>query len=270
MNISLCAAAVLSAAGRTGGDELLDRAGDLIGARQVEAAGHELLDPWIARGGRVIAAGEPGWPRGLRSLGEAAPVMLWVRGDLPTEPDVCVAIVGSRRCTDYGRECARRFAGQVVAGGRQVVSGGAFGVDAAAHEGALDAGGRTVLYAAGGADHIYPPGHDRLFRRAAQSGAVVWEFPPGTALTPQAFLHRNRLIAATAAATVVVEAAQRSGALNTGRSAADLGRLVLAVPGRIDSPPSAGVHQAIADGWAALVMGPVDLAAMLGDTGRSG
>lgn len=270
MNISLCAAAVLSAAGQTGGEDLLERAGALVGRQQIETAGRELLDPWFARGGSVLRAGAPGWPQGLTSLGEAAPVLLWLRGEFSAEPDACVAIVGSRRCTDYGRECARQLAGVVVAGGRQVVSGGAFGVDAAAHQGALDAGGRTVLYAAGGAGHIYPAEHAGLFRRAARCGAVGWEYPPGTPLTPQAFLHRNRLIAATAGATVVVEAAQRSGALNTGRSAADLGRLVLAVPGRIDSPASAGVHQAVADGWAALVMGPGDLAAMLGDTARSG
>lgn len=266
----MCAAAVLSAAGHTGGDDLLGRAGALVGAHQVENAGRELLEPWLQRGGRVLTAGAAGWPSGLSSLGEAEPVLLWLYGQLPTESDACVAIVGSRRCTDYGRECARRFAEVVVGGGRQVVSGGAFGIDAAAHEGSLAAGGRTVLYAAGGAGHIYPARHEAMFRRAAGSGAVVWEHPPGTPLSPQAFLHRNRLIAATAGVTVVVEAAQRSGALNTGRSAADLGRLVLAVPGRIDSPSSGGVHQAIADGWAALVMGPEDLGAMLGDTAWSG
>lgn len=264
MDIRLAAAVVLSAAGQTGADDLSDRAADLVGPDMVGPAGRELAGPWLADGGQILVVGEPGWPKGLAVLGPATPCALWVRGDLTADPQQVVSVVGARRCSAYGRGAAEALAAVVAASGRHVVSGGALGIDEAAHRGALEAGGRTVLFAAGGAGRVYPPSNAALFGRAQRAGAVVWEYAPGAPLTKRAFLHRNRLIAAVSAVTVVVEAADRSGALNTGRTAADLGRLVLGVPGRIDSPASAGVHRAIADGWAALVMSPSDLAGLLG------
>ncbi len=168
-------------------------------------------------------------------------------------------MVGSRACSGYGRQVAESMAAAVVHGGSTVVSGGAAGIDACAHRGALQAGGSTVVIAAGGAGRVYPDEHGELFEAAARKGAVAWEYPPGVRLTRSGFLHRNRLIAAMAGTTVLVEAAERSGALNTGRTAADLGRLVLGVPGRIDAATSAGVHRAIAEGWAVLLLGAADL-----------
>jgi DNA processing protein len=156
-----------------------------------------------------------------------------------------------------------------VAAGAVVISGGATGIDAAAHRATLKAGGRTIVYLAGGAGRIYPPENSDLLRSAMACGAVVWEFPESAPLRKASFLVRNRMIAATAQATVLAEAAERSGALNTGRTAADLGRLVLGVPGPIGRLTSAGVNRAIADGWAMILLGPDDLAAMLPGRPRS-
>jgi DNA processing protein len=185
--------------------------------------------------------------------------MLWVRGTLPVRPEDMVAVVGSRASTEYGRQVAGDLAAKAAELGKVVVSGGAAGIDAAAHAGALQARGSTLVVAAGGAGRVYPQGHRTLFERAAGTGAVVWEFPRSVSLTKRGFLVRNRLIAALAGTTVVVEAAERSGALNTGRTAADLGRLVLAVPGPVHSLVSGGCHRAIADGWAAILLGAADL-----------
>lgn len=267
MDLSACASVILSAAGQTGAQDPVPRAAEIVGADAIEPTARALTQPWVAAGGRVLLADDPAWPRGLQSLGGAAPPLLWVRGRLPVDPDDMVAVVGARSCTEYGRSMAASLTRAAVGAGRDVVSGGAAGIDRAAHVSALEGGGRTVLFAAGGAGSVYPPAHGPLFARAAERGAVAWEYPPGAKLTRHGFLHRNRLIAATAAVTVVVEAAVRSGALNTGRTAADLGRLVLGVPGRLDSPSSVGVHRAIADGWAALVLGPDDLVQMLGHRG---
>lgn len=263
MDLFASAAVVLSAAGQTGDRDMVERAHAIVGPDLLEDAADAIAGPWLADGGGLIIPTQHAWPCGLAALGQGQPCALWTRGRPPRDPEGMVAIVGSRRSTAYGRDCARTLAEAVVASGRVVVSGGAAGIDAAAHFGALGAGGGTVLFAAGGAGTIYPHDHRDLFARVAASGAVVWEFPPGRALTRGSFLHRNRLIAATAGATVLVEAAARSGALNTGRTAADLGRLVVGVPGRVDSPTSAGVLRAVADGWAALLLGADDLTDLL-------
>lgn len=271
VDIDRCALVVLSAAGHMQGhladDDPVKLASDIVGHDSVVPAARALAEGWVADGGSILDKDEQGWPRGLRSLAEAEPLLLWVRGTMPADPREMVAIVGSRQCTPYGREVARLLARQVVLGGGVVVSGGALGIDGQAHSGCLRAGGCTVLVAAGGAGLVYPDGHERLFSQAALRGAVVWEHPPGTRLLRRSFLRRNRLIAAMSGVTVLVEAAERSGALNTGRTAADLGRLVLGVPGRMDSSSSAGVHRAVADGWAALLLSPADLAEMLGNVG---
>jgi DNA processing protein len=266
MDRSLAAMIVLSAAGREKG-HLLDvdpqpLAATIVGDAAVEAAGDSLGREWLDSGGRIIQDGDEHWPAGLRSLGGAAPLLLWVRGELPSEAQRIVAMVGSRACSPYGRRVARTLAGAVAECGSTVVSGGATGIDASAHRGALQAGGSTVVVAAGGAGRVYPSEHGELFAAAERTGAVVWEHPPGARMPRAGFLRRNRLIAAMAGTTVLIEAAERSGALNTGRTAADLGRLVLGVPGPIDAPTSAGVHRAIADGWAALLLGAADLCQM--------
>ncbi len=259
------AVVVLSAAGRRAGDvdAALTQAGAIVGPDLVETVATSLLTPWLEVGGSVIVAGDQGWPTGLDRLGGAAPLMLWVRGTLPTASESMAAVVGARHCSDYGGRIAGELAARICATARVVVSGGALGVDVAAHRAALTAGGRTVVVAAGGAGRVYPQANRDAFVRAAAAGAVVWEFPPGSKLLPAGFLHRNRLIAAMAGSTVLVEAAERSGALNTGRTAADLGRLVLGVPGPIDSSTSTGVHRAVAEGWAALLVSLDDLDALL-------
>ena len=255
---------VLSAAGRDS-TALSDPAGQaaaLVGDH-VDAVAASLVEPWLAGGGSIMFPGDPSWPTGLAALGPAAPLMLWLRGSLPTQPADGVAIVGSRACTPYGRQAAADLAATAVDVQRWVVSGGAKGIDAAAHEGALAAGGRTVLVAAGGAGRIYPASHRELYINAARTGAVVWEFPATAPLRQAGFLTRNRLIAAMCATTVVAEARERSGALNTARTAADLGRLVLALPGPVTSAASGGCHRAIADGWGQIVLGTDDLRALL-------
>ncbi|MEZ5185669.1 MAG: DNA-processing protein DprA [Candidatus Nanopelagicales bacterium] len=265
MDLLQSALVVLSGAGTDGHvADPVRLASGIVGPDCVKPAGEALAQPWLDAGGRILSARDQEWPDGLRSLGAAAPLLLWTRGTVPRAAAQMVAIVGARHCTAYGREVTGSLARVVGEQGRHVVSGGAHGIDRAAHTSALDSGAGTVVVAAGGAGRVYPPGHEQLFERATGHGAVVWEYPPGTRLTQRGFLHRNRLIAAMASVTVVVEAAERSGALNTGRSAADLGRLVFGVPGRLDSPASAGVHRAIADGWAALLLGPEDLSQMTG------
>lgn len=260
MDATRCALIVLSAAGLDRGslDDPVRQAEAIVG-EQCEPVAQMMAERWLADGGSIIAPEDRRWPVGLADLGAGAPLLLWVRGELPDPGEQAVAIVGSRECTGYGRRVAGDLAQAVVGSGRWVVSGGALGIDEAAHSAALDSGGRTMLCAAGGAGHIYPPSHAAVFHRASRHGAVIWEYPPGVRLTRRGFLHRNRLISAIAVSTVLVEAATRSGALNTGRSAADLGRLVLGVPGPINSPVSEGVHRAIAEGWAALLLGPRDL-----------
>ncbi len=266
MDLLKCSAVVLSAAGGDCSllDDAIGRAHALAGA-EVSAVAHALVDPWLASGGQIIWWDDPSIPAGLRDLGPCAPLMLWVRGQL--SGTASVAVVGSRQSTDYGRRMTEGLTKALVAQDRVVVSGGALGIDAAAHSGALRAGGVTTVYLAGGAGTVYPPANEALFTQAMQRGAVVWEYPSCVQLRKESFLTRNRLIAASSSATVVVEATQRSGALNTGRTAADLGRLVLAVPGPIDSTASTGTNRAIADGWAAILLGPTDLGELLGQAG---
>lgn len=152
-------------------------------------------------------------------------------------------MVGARASTAYGEHAAAEIVGPLAADGTSIVSGGAYGIDGVAHRVALGTDGRTLAILAGGVDRAYPSGHAGLLVRVAGSGAVVSEVPCGTAPTRWRFLARNRLIAAVAAATVVVEAGRRSGSLNTAGHAASLGRPLGAVPGPITSATSAGCHR---------------------------
>lgn len=191
------------------------------------------------------------WARGLRKRhdrGELVPPLaLWVRGvlDLATVGVRSVALVGARAASEYGEWVARDFAARLAEKGFVVVSGGAHGIDTAAHRGALAVGGETLLVSAGGLDRAYPPGNASLFDRVAETGLLVSESPPGADPRRHRFLTRNRIIAALGTGTVVVEASERSGALNTAIHCARLGRPLMAVPGPIGSRQSAGCHRLI-------------------------
>lgn len=203
---------------------------------------------------------DPGWPRVLQDLAHTQPFALYVRGaeDLDSLWAASVAVVGSRSATSYGAHIAGDIAHGVSLAGRVVVSGGAYGIDAAAHRAALENDSVTIAVMAGGVDRLYPVGNDDLLKRIASSGAIVSEVPPGFAPHRSRFLSRNRLIAC-ASATVVVEAAARSGALSTARHAAELFRPVGAVPGPITSASSAGCHALVRGGMAVLVTGADDV-----------
>ena len=204
---------------------------------------------------RLVTPQDPEWPGQLADLGEDQPYALWLRGnaDLRFNCLRSVAVVGSRAATAYGAYVAAEFSASVAARGVAVVSGGAFGVDAAAHRGALGADGVTIAVLACGVDTPYPAAHTELFDAIAAQGVLVSEWPPGRHVSRLRFLVRNRVIAALATGTVVVEAAARSGALNTARHARDLNRLLMAVPGPITSDLSAGCHQILREWQGTLV-----------------
>jgi DNA processing protein len=178
----------------------------------------------------------------------SSPPALHVRGTLLEDDALAIAIIGSRRATPYGIEVAERLASDLAARGVTIVSGLARGIDTAAHRGALAAEGRTIAVFGSGLDVVYPPENRGLAEDIQRHGAVVSQFPPGTPPLPWHFPERNRIIAGLALGVVVVEAAERSGALITARLAGDLGREVFAVPGRITSDASRGAHALIQDG----------------------
>jgi DNA processing protein len=218
---------------------------------------------------RLVCPGDPEWPVRLDDLADARPYALWLRGnaDLRFSCLRSVAIVGSRAATAYGSYVASEFAASVAARGWAVISGGAYGVDAAAHRGALAADGVTVAVLACGVDVPYPAGHADLFDAVAAQGVVASEWPPGRTATRLRFLVRNRVIAALAAGTLVVEAGQRSGALNSARHARDLTRPLMAVPGPITSDLSAGCHTIIRDWQGMLVTSAADVIEYLSPVG---
>jgi DNA processing protein len=207
------------------------------------------LAAWQQGGLRLVMPGDGEWPTQLDDLGDARPLLLWVRGcaDLRLSCVNSVSIVGSRAATGYGSHVAIEMAATLAESGVAVVSGGAFGIDASAHRGALAADGVTVAVLAGGLEFGYPRGHSELFAAIAASGILVSECPPENGPTRPGFLIRNRIIAALSRGTVVVEAALRSGALNSARHARDLCRPVMAVPGPVTSEHSAGCHELIRD-----------------------
>lgn len=213
------------------------------------------------KGVRIVTRGDAEWPTQLDDLGQRVPHALWVDGsaDLRLVAASSVAIVGARACTRYGAEVAADLAGELTSGNIHVFSGGAFGVDAAAHRGALGVGGITVCVLASGVDVAYPRAHDELLIRISETGAVVSESPLGAGVRRQRFLSRNRIIAALTRATVVVEAARRSGSLSTAHEAEALNRVVAAVPGPVTSEMSRGTHQLLRDNRATLVTSASDV-----------
>lgn len=192
---------------------------------------------------------------------------LWVRGTIAPDDALAIAIVGTRRATAYGVETAERLAFDLATRGITIVSGLARGIDTAAHRGALGAGGRTIAVLGCGVDRAYPPENAPLARDIAIRGAVVSQFPPGTPPLPYHFPARNRTLAALALGVVIVEAPERSGALITAGFAADLGREVFAVPGRIGTETSAGPHGLLREG-ATLVRGWDDVVQELSNPWR--
>jgi DNA processing protein len=231
----------------------------------------DAMEEFCRSGIRLICPGDPEWPVRLADLGAAMPYALWLRGnaDLRFSCLRSVAIVGARAATAYGAYVASEFAACVAARGWAVVSGGAYGVDAAAHRGALAADGVTVAVLACGVDVPYPAGHADLLDAIAAQGVVVSEWPPGRNATRLRFLVRNRTIAALAGGTLVVEAARRSGALNSARHARDLGRPLMAVPGPITSEQSAGCHTVIREWQGMLVTSAADVIEYLSPLGST-
>lgn len=231
--------------------------------RLADACADRLVDRAARVGARVLTRGDGGWPAAFGSLGPAAPFALWVRGDADVHEawSRSIAVVGARASTAYGDHVAGMIAAEAATRAVTVISGGAYGIDAAAHRASLACGGATVAVIAGGIDRMYPAGNAALLERVAEAGAVVSELPPGFAPFRSRFLSRNRLIAA-ARATVVVEAAARSGALNTAGHALRLARPLGAVPGPITSGGSAGCHRLIREQGAVLVSHPADALAL--------
>ena len=195
----------------------------------------------------VLTMADPGYPDALRAIAHPPPV-LYLKGDLVEKDRVAIAIVGTRKPSDYGRMIAEKFSKELAERGFTIASGMALGVDTAAHRGALAAGARTLAVLGGGFSYIYPQQNVPLVDEIAASGAVVSEFSPGTKPDRWTFPQRNRVISGLARGTIVVEAPERSGALITARTATQQGREVFAVPGPITKASSLGAHRLIQKG----------------------
>jgi len=255
---------------------------DLEGLRTDVALRLEGLDPVAeleqaaSLGARFVVPGDPEWPSDLEALGAAGvvnerggvPVGLWVRGPLSLGDAGGVAVVGSRSATSYGDQVAAEIAAEVAAAGVPVVSGAALGIDRAAHRGALAVEGPTVAVLACGVDRAYPSANRALVEHVVSTGAVVSEAPLGADPTRIRFLARNRLIAGLARATVVVEAALRSGALSTAAWCERLNRPLLGVPGPVTSAQSQGVLERLRTGRAHVVTCGADVLELVGRPGE--
>ena len=208
-------------------------------------------------GGVFITPEDLSWPTRVNQLA-IPPLGLIVKGDISILNNPSLAIVGTRNPTPYGVRLAGDFAAGFVDREWDIISGGAYGIDTAAHRGALVAEGRTIAVIASGIDVQYPAGNARLFDEICENGAIISEVMPGVTAMPHRFLIRNRLIAALSLSTLVVEAAFRSGSLRTARDAAELMRPVMAIPGPISSPSSEGCHRLIGERAAELVTSVAD------------
>lgn len=258
--------------------DYLEAAGDVerhwafaLGADLGHVDADQMLEHAAARGIRFLVPGDAEWPAQLGDLRHAGalherggePVGLWVRGahDLRELAGNAVAVVGSRAATSYGTEQATELSRDLAAMGHTVVSGLAYGIDQAAHRGALLAGGPTIAVLPRGADRPYPTAHGQLLEAVADRGLVVSEAPPGAGPTRARFLARNRVVAGLSEGTVIVEGAVRSGALNTAHWTANLHRPVMGLPGPVTSAASTGVNQLIRLGHASAVINAQDVIA---------
>jgi DNA processing protein len=248
--------------------------------RHLDVAADDLLAAEKV-GARLVVPEDPDWPawpllclaaatdRGLR--GSGPPLGLWVRGTAPVADtfDRAVSVVGARAASGYGEHVAAEVGYGLAGAGMTVVSGAAYGIDGAAHRGALNAGGPTVAVLGCGIDIAYPAGHTSLLDAIAATGLVLSEYPPTTSPARHRFLVRNRLIAALSSATVVVEAGVRSGARNTATTAATLGKVVLAVPGPVTSAMSVGCHDLVRTGAAMLAGSVPEIIEAVGPVGEN-
>lgn len=214
------------------------------------------------QGFKIITRENPDWPASLEHLWDP-PLVLYTEGNaLPTARSV--AIIGSRHCTPYGTQLAHHFARDLAKLGWCIISGLARGIDCAAHEGALAGDGNTVAILGHGIDQTYPPEARKLRQRITEQGSILSEFPLGRPADRQSFPQRNRIVAGLAQAVIVIETDQGGGSMITARFAADLGKTLCVVPGRVDSPHSRGCHALIRDG-ATLVTSVDDILAELGE-----
>lgn len=253
---------------KNAGPQTWKRRHSLWHERLLEAEVIEDLHRISLLGGRVICPVDRQWPVALSHLGVGEPAALWVLGaEQPLQLySRSVSIIGARACTAYGKETAANFAYAAAEQKIAVVSGGAYGIDASAHKGALGGKGATLVVLCGGVGRPYPRAHAGLFTQIVQAGgAVISEVPPHWRPARWRFLERNRIIAALSAVTLVVEAGLRSGAIATAHRALELGREVGAVPGPISSPVSAGCNRLILEG-AALVAHPDHVTELLEET----
>jgi DNA processing protein len=266
---------------------------ELLASLRTDPERHELLTAAAARlssvdvdatleqaarlGVRFLIPGDDEWPsqlddlHGVEPLHERSgvPIGLWVRGPLRLDSlGGAVALVGSRSSSSYGEQIAADIAAEIGLAGRPVVSGAAFGIDYAAHRGAVSVSAPTVAVLASGADRAYPTAHRRMIEHLAHEHAVVSEAPLGAAPQRVRFLARNRLIAALTRGTVVVEAAARSGALNTANWAQRLHRVTMAVPGPVTVATPAGCHLLVRSGAATLVTSGADVLELTGGAGE--
>lgn len=233
--------------------------------RTNSAAAVRALQSAARIGCRLAVPGDAEWPLGVDDLGVHAPIALWWRGreESMTAMARSLALVGARAATGYGEHVAMEASAGLVDRGFAIVSGAAYGIDGMVHRSALASGGVTVAFLAGGLDRFYPSGHDALLTRIVESGAVISELPCGAAPTRWRFLQRNRLIATSSQATVVLEAGHRSGSLNTAGHAAAAGRPLGAVPGPVTSPASAGCHRLLRDFDARCVTSAAEMAELV-------
>lgn len=236
-------------------------------ARSRDAASiDEEIETAATHGVRIICRADPDYPTGLKQIPDA-PIVLYVKGEYRETDAVALAVVGSRRCTIYGSEQARRFGALLAGAGFTIVSGLARGIDSFAHHGAVEAGGRAIAVLGCGLTDVYPPENRALAAKVLEGGAWFSELPMKASVRRENFPSRNRIIAGMTLGTLVVEAARRSGALITARLASEYNREVFAVPGRLQEPMSEGTNALIRDGAAKLVTGLDDVLEGLGEVG---